>query len=63
MSISSGYKVPKLKGTENYTIWSIRAKAYFRLTDYWPKFSKKNEENSKDALSKLIVILEDGPLI
>jgi hypothetical protein len=67
----TGTKIPKLKGSSNYDIWSIRCKAfliekdcYNALTDAYPDHSTAAYRNASIKTTALIrLTLEDSPLV
>ena len=68
---TSGIKIPKLKGSTNYNIWSIRAKAFLTEKGYYDILTAPTEERLKPkyiqdsvkATALIRLTLEDSPLI
>lgn len=62
-------QIPKLKGSENYILWSIRAKAYISNIGYYLPIDPtdidiiNSLEIDKKALSIIQLLVEDGPLL
>lgn len=68
-STISKIQVPKLKGSENYILWAIRAKAYLSNIGYYLPIDNNDIDifNTPDidrkALYTLQLLVEDGPLL
>lgn len=55
--------IPKLKGSENYIVWSLRVEAYLTKLKLVKGITEENYAKSVDALAEIRLLLEDGPLL
>ena len=66
MAINEKLSLPKLKGTDNYIIWSLRAKAYLIEKGYYSALLDNEElpiDFNNKALAIIYLLCEDGPLL
>ena len=67
---SIGIKIPKLKGSSNYDIWSIRIKAYLIEKGYYDVFNANTARDTTEyyqasikATALIRLTLDDSPLV
>jgi hypothetical protein len=65
MGSSDHEKIPKLKGTSNYPVWSIRLTAYLTKQKLLDAISNPDTTaiKSSQALAEIQLLCEDGPLL
>jgi hypothetical protein len=68
MSSSDNIKIfiAKLKGSDNYEVWSLRTTAYLIKEGTYKAIShpeEVDEEVDDKALSNILLLIEDGPLL
>lgn len=56
--------IPKLKGSENYTMWAIRVRSLLTREDFERALeSDSNQSKNKRALGTICLLCNNGPLM
>ena len=58
--------IAKLKGSDNYEVWSLRTTAYLIKEGTYKAISDPKEvddDTDEKALSSILLVIEDGPLL